>query len=201
AIYPKLALFRGLYLNNLDPIYDLQFEQMSGNASYWHSKSCHLINSAKILWGAWSRGETLDSGDTYRMIMGMSFELLFKSFLVAKSIEIVTNHNLNELANSAGFTLDDKESSILHNLTGYIYWQGKYPVPKPIATKKLNVSGGEGIKLQREPFISTYVSGQKIIEDNPAKPSLLTSNDLDYDNLLLLWQKFNSEYVSKYIAT
>ncbi|WP_157097630.1 hypothetical protein [Photobacterium sp. J15] len=123
AIYP--ALFRGLDLNNLDPIYDLQFEQMSGNSSYWHSKSCHLRKSAEILWDAWSRGETLDSGDTYRMIMGMSFELLFKSFLVANSIEIVPTHNLNDLAKLAGFTLDDKESSILHNLTGYIYWQGK----------------------------------------------------------------------------
>ena len=188
-------------MNNLDPIYDLQFEQMSCNSGYWHSKSCHLRKSAGILWDAWSRGEMLDSGDTYRMIMGMSFELLFKSFLVANSTEIVPTHNLNELAESAGFTLDDKESSILHNLTGYIYWQGKYPVPKPIATRKLNVSGGEGIKSQRKPFVSYYASGQNIIEDKPANPSLLTSNDLDYDNLLLLWQKFNSEYVSKYIAT
>ncbi|MGD1396503.1 hypothetical protein ACP6IB_26875 [Vibrio harveyi] len=201
AIYPKLALFRDLDLNNLQPIYDLQFEQMSGNSSYWHSKSCHLRESAEILWDAWSRGETLDSGDTYRMIMGMSFELLFKSFLVANSIEIEHTHNLNDLAERAGFTLDDKESCILHNLTGYIYWEGKYPVPKPIATRKLNVSGGEGIKSQREPFLSIYASDQNIIEDQSAVTSLLTSNDLDYDNLLLLWQKFNNEYVSKHIAT
>ncbi|WP_064608890.1 hypothetical protein [Photobacterium sp. J15] len=63
------------------------------------------------------------------------------------------------------------------------------------------MSGGEGVKSQREPFVSTYAPGQNIIEDQPANPSLLTSNELDYDNLLLLWQKFNSDYVSKYIAT
>lgn len=188
-------------MNYLNPAYDLQFEQMSKNSGYWHSKSCQLMESAKVLWDVWLRGDILDSGDTYRMLMGMSFELLFKSFLVAKGIDIKATHNLNELAELADFELEEKESNIFKNLTGYIYWQGKYPVPKPIETKKIQVSGGDGIKLQREPFISIYSQGQNIFQDQPVKVSLLAPDDLDYDNLLLLWQKFNNIYAPEHIGT
>jgi hypothetical protein len=135
------------------------------------------------------------------MLMGMSFELLFKSFLVAKEIDIKPTHNLNELAEMAGFALDEKERAIFTCLTGYIYWQGRYPVPKPIDRNKKKVTGGEGLKLQREPFIAVYSEGQNIFQDQPEQPSQLTTGDLDYDNLLLVWQKFNSLYVAQYIAT
>jgi hypothetical protein len=174
---------------------------MSKCSGYWHSKSCHLKQSSKVLWDVWSQGVSLDSGDTYRMLMGMSFELLFKSFLVAKEIDIKATHNLNELAKMAGFTLDEKESAIFTSLTGYIYWQGKYPVPKPIYTNRKKVMGGEGIKLQREPFVAIYSKGRVMLQDQPDEPSQLTNGDLDYDNLLPLWQKFNSRYVAQYIAT
>jgi len=174
---------------------------MSECSGYWHSKSCHLKQSSKVLWDVWSQGDSFDSGDTYRMLMGMSFELLFKSFLVAKEIDIKPTHNLNELAEMAGFTLDEKESAIFTCLTGYIYWQGKYPVPKPIDTRRKKVTGGEGLKLQREPFIAVYPDRQNIFQDQPEQPSQLTTGDLDYDNLLLVWQKFNSLYVDQHIAT
>lgn len=188
-------------LNHLDPIYDSQFETMSEHSGYWHSKSCHLNQSSKIIWDAWSKGGIYDSGDTYRMLMGMSFELLFKSFLIAKDIEIKATHNLYELAEIAGFTLEDKEIAIFTNLTGYIYWEGKYPVPKPIDTKRIKVTGGEGIKQQREPFIAVYSEGQDIFQEQADEPSQLTNSDLDYDNLLQLWKKFNDLYVEQYIAT
>lgn len=187
-------------MNNLDSIYDSQFEQMNENSDYWHSKSCHLKDSSKVLWDVWSNGSSFDSGDTYRMLMGMSFELLFKSFIVGRKLEIKQTHNLEELAGLAGLTLNQKEINIFAHLTGYIYWQGKYPTPKPISTKKVQISGGEGIKLQREPFIATYSSEQNIIQDEPKNPGVLSSDDLDYDNLSILWQKFNKEYVDEYIA-
>jgi len=174
---------------------------MSEHSGYWHSKSCHLKQSSKIIWDVWTQGDIFDSGDTYRMLMGMSFELLFKSFLVAEEIDIKATHNLNELAEMAGFTLDDKERAIFTNLTGYIYWQGKYPVPKPIDTKRKKVTGGEGIKQQREPFIAVHSGKLDIFQGQADEPSQLITSDLDYDNLLQLWQKFNNLYVEHYIAT
>lgn len=186
---------------DLDSIYDSQFEQMNEISNYWHSKSCHLKDSSKVLWHVWLNGNSFDSGDTYRMLMGMSFELLFKSFIVGRRLEIKQIHNLHELAGYAGFTLNQKEIDIFSNLSGYIYWQGKYPTPKPIATKKIQISGGEGIKLQRELFIATYSSDQNIIRDKPSNPGALSSVDLDYDNLFILWQKFNKEYIDEFIAT
>lgn len=188
-------------MNHLDPIYESQFETMSEHSVYWHSKSCHLMQSSKIIWKAWLQGGIYDSGDTYRMLMGMSFELLFKSFLVAKEMKIKTIHNLNELAEMAGFTLDEKERAIFTNLTGYIYWQGKYPVPNPINTKRKKVTGAEGIKQQREPFIAKYSEGQDLFQEQADNPSQLTNSDLDYDNILQLWKKFNNLYVEHYIAT
>ena len=188
-------------MSHLDSIYDSQFGLMSEHSSYWHDKSCHLRKSAKIIWDAWLKGDIFDSGDTYRMLMGMSFELLFKSFLVAKKIEIKATHNLTELASLAGFELEEKEKKIFTNLTGYIYWEGKYPVPKPIDTRNKKVTGGEGLKLQREPFIPFYSKEQNILQEQPSKRAELNSDELDYDNLLKLWQKFNNEYVAEYIAT
>ncbi|MEZ9924862.1 hypothetical protein AB4365_12540 [Vibrio breoganii] len=188
-------------MTSLDSIYDSQFKQMNEISSYWHSKSCHLKDSSKVLWDVWDSGHSFDSGDTYRMLMGMSFELLFKSFIVGRKLGVKQTHNLEELAGLAGFTLSKKEIDIFTNLTGYIYWQGKYPVPKPIARRKVQISGGEGIKLQREPFISTYTSDQNIIEDEPNNPGALNSDDLDYAKLLLLWQKFNKHYIDEFIAT
>jgi hypothetical protein len=122
--------------NHLESIYDIQFKQYSEYSSYWHNKSCHLKKSSKILWDEWLQGNTYDSGDTYRMLMGLSFELLFKSFLIAKKINFDPIHDLNKLALQAGLTLNEKESNIFTNLTGYIFWEGKYPTPKPRDTKK-----------------------------------------------------------------
>jgi len=203
-VYVYVAILRNEILessNHLDLIYDLQFEKMSEDPNYWHNKSCHLKESSKVLWDVWSQGYSSDCGDTYRMLMGMSFELLFKSFLVAKEMDIKATHNLIELAGLAGFELDEKESHIFKNLTGYIYWEGKYPVPKPIDTKRKQVTGGEGIKLQREAFVPACSEGLNILKNQPGKPALLNSDDLDYDNLLKLWMKFNGINVAEYIAT
>lgn len=188
-------------MSNLDSIYDSQFEQMNTNSAYWHCKSCHLKDAAKVLWDVWSNGDSFDSGDTHRMLMGMSLELLFKSFLVGRQLEIPQTHNLKELAELAGFTLNSKEIDIFSNLTGYIYWQGKYPAPKPISTRKVQISGGEGIKLQREPFLDLYTRDQNILQDEPNTPAILNSDDLSYENFQLLWQKFNNEYIKEFIAT
>jgi hypothetical protein len=182
-----------------DWMWEKHFTTRNENAAYWHNKSTHLIRASKILWKAWVNGNEglLDSGDTYLMLMGMSFELMFKAFVVAVGKKVITIHDLGELAKNAGFTLENKEKEIFTILSGYIIWEGRYPVPKN--NKKL--SGAEGIKSQWESFIPEWSDGQNFLNEEPAIPSKLNRNDLDYDKLLLLWQKFNNDYVNKYIAT
>ena len=185
-------------------IWEIHFDTRSQCSGYWHDKSCHLETAAQILWNSYSSGTNglYDAGATYRMLMGMSFELLFKSFCVANSKEFSPTHNLPQLACQAGFQLEDKEQKIFSILSGYIYWEGRYPVPKPINTKKKKVSGAEGIKQQWWPFCNAvYEEGQNFIEEEPAIPSTLNRSDLDYENLFKLWQKFNQHYVDKHIAT
>ena len=158
--------------------------------------------AAKILWESWeSNSDALyDAGATYRMLMGMSFELLFKSFCIAKGREFTLTHDLNLLAKEAGFELDEKEKNIFAILSGYIYWEGRYPVPRSIGTRKKTISGAEGIKLQWEPFVPHYSCEQKILEEEPENSSKLTRRDLDYGNLLLVWKKFNKDYVNQCIT-
>jgi hypothetical protein len=78
----------------------------------------------------------------YRMLMGMSMEALLKGILIAQGKQILdkgklkndfSTHDLSKLARSADpsaltFSLD--EFKILQNLTPYIVWAGKYPMPK-----------------------------------------------------------------------
>lgn len=188
-----------------DWIWEKHFTTRNECTAYWHDKSVHLMRASKILWKAWVNGNEglLDSGDTYLMLMGMSFELMFKAFVVAVGKEVITTHDLNNLAKEAGFTLEDKEKEIFTILTGYIMWEGRYPVPKDNKKPKdkNKPSGAEVIKSQWEPFIPKWSDGQNFLNEEPAIPSKLNRNDLYYDKLLLLWQKFNNDYVNKYIAT
>ena len=182
-----------------DWIYKKQFDTMNKCAAYWHNKSCHLNQSSKILWNAWGNGDLIDSGDTYLMLMGLSFELLFKAFYIANEKTPPTHHRLDSLTNECSCAFANKDNIILKILSGYIIWEGRYPTPKD----KKNKTTGENtafvpIKEQRKSFDNTLVFSDQLLGKSNSK---LSRSDLDYDVLLKLWQKINTEYISKHIKT
>ena len=166
-------------------------------SAYWHSKSLHLKKSSKILWEAWCENKILDSGDTYIMLMGLSLELLLKSFYVAKGMKPPTHHKLDSLTSECFCTLTNKENIILKVLSGYITWQGRYPAPKNKVNKSTGENiGYESIRDQRIPFENTLsLKDQFAGKSN----SSLIRADIDFDKLLALWVKINDEYVSRYL--
>lgn len=103
-----------------DWAYEQHFKTRAECSGYWHNKSVHLKQSAGILSKAWESKDLMDSGATYRMLMGMSLELLFKAFFVANKKTPPTVHTLNHLSAESGIAFSDKEQEILEVLSGYV---------------------------------------------------------------------------------
>jgi hypothetical protein len=178
-----------------DWAYEQHFKTRAECSGYWHSKSVHLMKSANILSKAWESSEILDSGDTYRMLMGMSLELLFKAFFVANKKTPPTVHALNCLSVESGISFSDNDQAILEVLSGYVVWEGKYPIPKN-TTKK---PGPESLKVQwnslsNKDNYSTDLFVQKIVSSSKSG-----DDDLSYSKLKELWVKVNSKYIEQYL--
>ena len=182
-----------------DWIYKKQFDSMNESAAYWHSKSCHLNHSSKILWNAWEDGDLIDSGDTYLMLMGLALELLLKAFYIANGKKPPTHHQLDSLTNECSHAFTKKDNIILKNLSGYIVWQGRYPTPLDRIDRVTQKNTAFlSIKEQQKPFHNTLSFSDQLSGKSNSK---LSRSDLNYDNLLKLWQTINTEYISKHIKT
>ncbi|GAB6147340.1 HEPN domain-containing protein [Desulfocicer niacini] len=183
----------------MDWMYKKQFDTVYECANYWHNKSCDLNTSSEILWNAWKNGDLIDSGDTYLMLMGLSFELLFKAFYIANGKTPPTHHHFDNLTNECSTTLTRKDNSILKILSGYIIWEGRYPAPKDKINNATNENTGFlKIKEQRKPFVNSLSITDQLSGKSNSK---LNRNDLDYDSLLKLWKKINTEYIRKHLKT
>lgn len=178
-------------------IYKHQFDIQNEHSAYWHNKSCHLMDSSRILWDAWNENKILDSGDTYLMLMGLSLELLLKSFYVAKSMKPPTHHGLDNLTSECFCTLTRKENLILKILSGYITWKGRYPTPKDKINKSTGENTGyESIRDQLKPFKNTLGFTDQLAGKSNGS---LKRSDIDFDNLFPIWQKINNEYILRYL--
>ena len=113
-------------------LYNKQFEQRQETPGYWHSKSHDLLVSARTLWKAMQNESELEINcwATYKMLMGMSFELLFKAHCIGSGTEFKTTHDLVALARTSGLSTSKDENKILKVLSEYIIWDGRYPTPK-----------------------------------------------------------------------
>ena len=67
---------------------------------------------------------------TYKMLMGISFELLFKAHCIGSGTEFNSTHNLVALAKTADLPTSKSENKILQVLSEYVIWGGRYPTPK-----------------------------------------------------------------------
>ena len=120
----------------------------------------------------------------YKMLMGMSFELLFKAHCVGAGNSFRATHDLCELATTADFTVSKQEAGIFRVLSGYIIWDGRYPIPKMPNQLENHwrlesdvLSDAEGVG-----DFSTVVLNEK----------------LDYENLLPIWRKVSDLYLETY---
>jgi hypothetical protein len=128
------------------PALPATFERYRDLAIYWYNKSSDLRGSAGALWISQeetlsaaiveklnlAQGFRLDAATplVYRMLCGMSLELLYKAILVARQQQIPHTHDLVKLAKRADVAVGTDESALLQILTESIVWDGRYPVPK-----------------------------------------------------------------------
>ena len=137
-----------------------------------------------------NRDLEVNCSSTYKMLMGMSFELIFKAHYVGQcvgeNIEINYSHNLATLAKKAEFPISNEEKEIFSVLTEYIYWDGKYPIPKKKDLLK-NHWNNE----------SKVTNDEKMFGDSDLK-FLVSNNKLDHENLSLIWRKYSDIFMDKY---
>ena len=173
-------------------IYEEQFEIKNSNPTYWHNKASDLFSSARVLWKAMDEKSNLQVSclSTYKMLIGMSFEVLIKAHCIAQKIDnerINKSHNLTELANIAGLNLAKKENKILNILSEYIVWDGRYPTPIKVSQ----------MKTHNDNIRSTSYDKEKI-----GTLDILTPNGaLDFINIQPIWRRLSGKYMDKYNQT
>ncbi len=106
----------------------------------------------------------------YKMLMGMSFELLFKAHCVGASIEFKSTHDLVALARMANLSISKDEERVLKVLSEYVIWDGRYPIPKK----------------------PEYLKGHWM---NQAE---LLDGKLDLGGLMLLWRRLSDSFMAQY---
>lgn len=153
-------------------VYKKQFDMRQETPAYWHNKSHDLLISARIIWKAMreNRGLEINCWATYKMLMGISFELLFKAHCVGAGIRFAPIHDLVMLARTANFSTTNEENQILKIFSEYIIWDGKYPVPK------------------RAQHLESYWKNE----------SNVLNDTLDFENLIPIWRKYSDLFIEKY---
>lgn len=164
-------------------LYEKQFNANRDSSTAWHNKSANLLTTAHVLWKAMEDDNSLslDCWSTYKMLMGMSFELLFKSICIQKNLTFKHTHNLVSLSKSAGINLSKDEASVLSVLTEYIYWDGKYPTPKD------------------KDALEKHWKNENKVTNHETKMGNLTIQEqngkLDFDQLIKIWRDYSDAYM------
>lgn len=152
--------------------YNKQFELRKETSGYWYNKSQDLLISARTVWKAMQSEKTLEinCGETYKMLMGMSFELLFKAHCIRSGINFKSTHDLVSLAKTASLSTSTDENKILKVLSEYVIWDGRYPTPKK----------------------------PEHLEGHWKNKSSLEDDKLDLDTLIPLWRRFSDSFIAQY---
>ena len=153
-------------------IYNKHFELRQETPGYWHNKSLDLLVSARTLWRAMQSEKELkiNCWATYKMLMGMSFELLFKAHCIGSGKYLSTTHDLVVLANTASLPTSKDENKILKVLTEYIIWDGRYPTPKKLE------------HLERH-----WKNKANGLDDS-----------LEFEELMPIWRRFSDSFIEQY---
>lgn len=174
--------------------------------NYWFNKSSDLRASAGAIWysientkecrirDSLSLGEGFDMAiacwPVYKMVFGMSFELMFKAIARASGLEFDPSHDLLKLANEAQVTLVDQDSKVLSVLTEAVIWDGRYPIPKDNKRKK-----GKDI-LQTH-----YENSSKVLLDDIPHGEIKLKRAnlvLNWESLDQIWCKLSAVFFERY---
>lgn len=128
----------------------------------WYSSARSLFGAAcvvaeriKVLK---SLREADNLGKVYRLLAGFALEALFKSIIVLNMEEterdtqlpqFLNTHNLIALSERARIDLAPEEIRCLDNLTVYVKWGGRYPVPTNVSQYGLFSRSGEPEIIER----------------------------------------------------
>ena len=105
------------------------------------------------------KSELFQMFPVYRMLMGMSMENLLKSIIISRGLpagqdgkldSTFNGHNLNGLASRVGFARDERERELFDELTEFITWLGRYPIPKRAEEWQCASHGSTMHKLEQE---------------------------------------------------
>jgi len=120
------------------------FMLLASSLSLWGDHARSLLFIANMVW------DYIDGGadppdpalrmfrffSIAEMLSGQAIESMAKGIRVRQDPSIVSestwtlkSHNLVRLVEATGLSVDAEERSVLHNLTAFIEWAGKYPIP------------------------------------------------------------------------
>jgi hypothetical protein len=175
-------------------LYEKQFKIRKEDAIYWWNKSTELYLSASILWKDVESNKISRCWDTYKMLMGMSFELMFKAHcVIAKEFNFAgkNGHDLNWLAQKSRLLTSKQDKRILDILSEYIRWDGRYPTPlQPDFLKKHWDNQSNAGDPNKSPFDTQ--KNEKIV------PLTSERDELDLENLSRIWKRFSDVFHSNY---
>lgn len=105
-------------------------QKQSKDAASWFKLACSFHIAAAIL----NEREDDFPADTrpFAFNAALSLELIFKSILAYKELQIPTGkrgHDLRLLSSDAGIALSENQKLTLELLTQTIIWSGRYPTP------------------------------------------------------------------------
>jgi HEPN domain-containing protein len=156
---------------------DLTYEGRKSDAAAWYSGALLFFEAAQVLHDA-----QLSGGRVFSYNAGMSLEIIFKSILARKQIDIPPIHILRTLATMASLQFDQHQNEMLEFLTECIVWAGRYPVPKNAEQfKKYND------EVVERHIIRTSVPGRTYVTLNP-------KNDPCWPNYLRVWNICVAEF-------
>ena len=132
------------------------YDQIGRAYISWFIRAQSLKSSADIIWreiehtlynerGFPYHHNTVEDQveELYLMLIGMSIENALKALYVINNPELVTNgkmnpkwkdgHDLVKLAELSGYVCNEINIDLLRNLSGYIKWAGRYPIPQKVS--------------------------------------------------------------------
>ena len=171
------------------------FAQRKSNSVYWRNKSNDLLGAAGLIWAGILNNEVLERKTlglpdwysfeiacppVFRMLCGMSVELLIKAIIVQRGDEPKQTHNLNRLAEQATLCVAREHAQLLSVLTESVVWHGRYPVPKT------RPAFDRARELERDALTRRVPLGSfSVLHPNHA---------LNWENFLGIWNKFDEIY-------
>jgi hypothetical protein len=179
---------------------------MENEPIYWFNKSSNLRGAAAALDFCMENQEKYTIPElmgldldydmvtgtygVYRMLCGMSLELLYKAIIIAQGGKYKPTHRLVDLAETTGLEYNNDELYLLDILTECIIWEGRYPTPNRNKVETLDY-------FTWLTFENLYYK-EKISENEwmlqPKQP-----NPLNWNGFNNLWLK-GSELFSKLIS-